>query len=189
MTTTAMTAADLRGTASDDELEELRRCFHEAGHAVAATLYGGAIHRAVVLRPGSLAASGASHGGFTTFAANPEHRRAEVTYAGPYAEARWTAGPHPAPATLRASLCVNHQDDAALRRALAFGTGGTGSVVVPLIERCWPAVVTLARTLFRDGEATHDEALAALGITDGGGPGSAQLANIRSGLRRPTAAT
>lgn len=187
--TTEMTAADLRGTATDDQIEELRTCFHESGHAVACALYGGQIHRAVVLRPGSLAASGAHHSGMTSYVANPEHRRTEVTFAGIYAEARWTAGPHPAAASLRASMCTNGDDDRKLRRALAFGNAGTGAAVVPMLERCWPAVVTLARRLFRDSEAGHDDVLAALGVTDGGGPGSFQLANIRAGMRLPVAPT
>ena len=185
---TTMTAADLRGVATDRQMEELRRCFHEAGHAIAATIYGGEIRTAVVLRPGTLVAAGAKHGGFTAYTAPAEGREAEVTFAGPYTESRWLTGPHPTATALRASMCTNHQDDAALRRLFA-SNAETGNAVAPLIERAWPAVVTLARKLLRDGQARHPDVLAALGITDGGGPGSFQLANIRSGMRTPVGAS
>jgi hypothetical protein len=68
-----------------------------------------------------------------------------------------------------------------------YGYGNTSSearlTVQPLLERAWPAVINLAKKVHVDGEATHDDVWKALGITDGGGPGSSQLASLRAGLR------
>ncbi|MCB0925687.1 MAG: hypothetical protein KDB50_14285 [Mycobacterium sp.] len=47
----------------------------------------------------------------------------------------------------------------------------------------WPAVRRLAATLFFDGRIGHPEVCTALGLSDEGGPGSAELAGIRAGLR------
>jgi len=48
----------------------------------------------------------------------------------------------------------------------------------------WPAVVNLARKIHVEGEATHDDVCKVLGITDGGGRSSSQLASLKAGLRR-----
>jgi hypothetical protein len=53
------------------------------------------------------------------------------------------------------------------------------SVVPTLPDRCWLSVIAVAQTIDRAGEARHDDVCAALGITDGGGLGSTQLANLR----------
>ncbi|VBA46640.1 hypothetical protein LAUMK13_05704 [Mycobacterium innocens] len=50
-------------------------------------------------------------------------------------------------------------------------------------RRCW-TVVRVAQKLFMTGEATNDDVLKALGVTDGGGTGSSQIASLRAGLRR-----
>ncbi len=65
----------------------------------------------------------------------------------------------------------------------AAGGPAAGSAVVGLLTRHWSAVRKLAQVLYRDGTAGHDVVLAALGVTDGGGPGSAQLAGLRMGLQ------
>lgn len=52
---------------------------------------------------------------------------------------------------------------------------------MPLLERCLPAVKSVAKTLFVEGEAAHADVCAALGLSDDGGPGSFELAAIRSG--------
>ena len=48
-----------------------------------------------------------------------------------------------------------------------------------LLERGWPSVIAVAQIVYRDGEARHDDVCKALGVDDGGGPGSTQLANLR----------
>ena len=57
------------------------------------------------------------------------------------------------------------------------------SAVPPLLDRAWPAVVRVAQQLFITGEATHDDVLKALGITDGGGTSSSQIASRGAGSR------
>lgn len=48
-----------------------------------------------------------------------------------------------------------------------------------MLERCWGAVTTVARKLWRDGEVMHSDVLTALGLDEGtAGMG---LALIRSG--------
>ena len=54
-----------------------------------------------------------------------------------------------------------------------------GAGVVPLLERCWPSIRTLAAQMWRDSEVRHADVCAALGIPpqDNG----FELALIRSG--------
>ena len=153
---------------TEAELDRLGIAFHEAGHAVAAVVLGGRVHRAVV----------------------DEHPHTEhdplpgldagIVYAGPWAEARWTLGYQPGPADMRRALARNGSDD---RTLCAAGGPHQGAHIVSLMERCWPAVKTLAKGLYFTGTATHTDVCAALGLTDGGGPGSLGLTLIRSGLR------
>jgi hypothetical protein len=56
-----------------------------------------------------------------------------------------------------------------------------GGRVEPLLERCWPSIVEVAQQLLRVGEARQQDVCVALGLTDRGGPGSVELALMRSG--------
>lgn len=154
---------------SEGELDRLATAFHEAGHAVAAVALGGRVHQVLV---------------------DDEHPRIEhdslpgldtaIIYAGPWSEARWTYGRIPGPADMRSVLARNGSDDQVL---CAAGGPHQGAFVVPLLERCWPAIKTLTRQLYRTGTASHTDVCASLGLSDDGGPGSLDLALIRSGLR------
>ncbi|OBF93043.1 hypothetical protein A5773_20055 [Mycobacterium sp. 852014-52450_SCH5900713] len=162
----------------------LRTAIHEAGHAVAATVLGGRIH-AAVLTDGRV--SGIH--GKTVHAEVAAGSWPSVVYAGPWAEARWLDGKRPSQRLLFAILeGSGHLDNKALCAAAAADVSGDTSnearlTVPPLLEMTWPAVVSVAQVLHRQGEARHDDVCKALGISDGGGPGSAQLAHIRAGLR------
>jgi hypothetical protein len=57
------------------------------------------------------------------------------------------------------------------------------NTVLPMVLRCWKAIGELATELCLGNEIGHTDVCAALGLTDGGGPGSFELANIRAGLR------
>lgn len=59
--------------------------------------------------------------------------------------------------------------------------GATGGVAT-LLERHWPAVKAVTTELYIDGTVDDGAVCTALGLTDGGGPGSFQLANLRAGL-------
>lgn len=159
------------------ERMHLNMCVHEAGHAIGAALLGGRIHSAVVSnsRVWGLQAQ-------TTHDDVPEGSWASIVYAGPWAEARFRAGKRPTQRELYDVLARSAQHDG---RALT-ASGGMSNVdqrLTGLLQHSWPAVVRVAQKLHRDGEATHDDVLAALGVDDGGGLGSVQLANIRARLR------
>ena len=165
------------GLSAVDE-PRLAVAFHEAGHAVAAVLYGGRVSQAIICPAGG---DDQGRAGRTEFDVLPEWHRPEIFYAGPWSEARHTAGRHPGPAAVRrAFTCGGHFDDLAL---IAAGGQHLGHAVTPLLTRSWPAVHRVAARLFFDGQAGHREICVALGITDDGGPGSAELAGIRAGLR------
>jgi hypothetical protein len=157
---------------SREELTDVYRqriafAVHEAGHAVACVALSGRVHKAFLDdRPR------------TEFDVMPAGREPEVTYAGPWAQARWSLGRRPGPGDMYRILAANQSDAKAL---CASGDPEMGGGVVPLLDRCWPAVEALAKQLFRQGEVTHSDVCAALGLTDDGGPGSLGLALIRSG--------
>ncbi|BBY67758.1 hypothetical protein [Mycolicibacterium helvum] len=173
-----LTLADL----SAADREHLDLCVHEASHAVVGVALGAQLHRAVV-------AGGRVTGmhGLTRFEPDdfPEHRNAEVAYAGPYGEAKFGAGGRcPSQRQVFTALrTTGHDDDRVLIASAPADGWHTGRDVVPLLERCWPAIIRTAQKLLAHGEVRHADVLAALDITDGGGHTSAQLACLRSGLR------
>ncbi len=152
---------------SERELDRLATAFHEAGHAVAAVVLGGRVHPVLV-----------DDHPRTEFTTLPAGTTSAVALAGPWSEARWTNGRVPGPADVRAALSRNGSDDQAL---CAAGGPHQGAFVVPLLERCWPAVKVLTKTLYFNGRGGHADVTAALGLPDEGGPGSLGLAMIRSG--------
>lgn len=166
-----LTLADL----TPREREHLELCVHEAGHAVAGVVLGGQLHNAVVTSSRIWGVNG-----LTKFSDRPHGRDPEIAYAGPWSQARWRAGRRPTQRELFTVLKAGgHKDEQAL-----IASGGThlGLSVVPLMERAWPAVVRVAQQLHRSGEVTQADVLAALGISDGGGRTSAQLASLRAGM-------
>jgi hypothetical protein len=105
--------------------------------------------------------------------------------AGSWPAAKWCAGNGRRP-TLREVERVLDSDTGSRDRAAILAAGGgvfyLGDIfaeVSNLLDRVWPSVATLAKKLHHDGEATHDDVLAALGLT----PATAShgLALIRSG--------
>lgn len=117
--------------------------------------------------------------GLTSLDVPPEGRTAQVAYSGPWAQARGRAGKRPTQAQLLAVLDTGGRRD----RDTLCASGGTaaGSDVVPLIERCWGAVMTVAQKLFRDGCVTHKDVCAALGLSPDPETRGIELAMIRSG--------
>jgi hypothetical protein len=167
-----LTLADLTAR----ELDHLQTCVHEAGHAVAGVLLGARLRSAVVTHSRLWRTEG-----LTTFADRPYGRDAEIAYAGPWSQARWRAGRRPTMRELYAVLNgTGYKDERAL---IAAGGTHLGHSVTPLVERCWPAVIRTAQHLHRAGEASEADVLAALGVDDGGGATSVQLAGLRSGCR------
>ncbi|BDB41984.1 hypothetical protein Mkiyose1088_13920 [Mycobacterium kiyosense] len=154
----------------------LETCIHEAGHAVAGVVLGAELRNAVVV---SSKVTGTE--GLTTFSDRPHGTDALIAHAGPWAQARWLAGRRPTQREFYAVLdTTGHKDSRVLT---ASGGMHTGADVVPLLTWCWPAVARTATQLHRTGEVYQADVLAALGITDGGGMTSVQLAAIRSRCR------
>ncbi|MDV3291915.1 hypothetical protein [Mycobacterium avium] len=158
------------------EREHLELAIHEASHAVAGVVLGAQLRNAVVVNSRVTGLQG-----LTTFSDRPHGRDSEIAYAGPWAQARFRAGRRPTQRDVFNVLSRGGwKDDRAL---IAAGGTHLGTAVVPLVERCWPAVVRVAQQLHRSGEAHQEDVLAALGVTDGGGLTSVELAGLRSGCR------
>ena len=166
-----LTRADL----SPRERELAESCFHEGGHAVAAVALAGTLRSAIVsggLRRGEIT-------GLTTLDVLPPSREPEVAYSGVWAQACWRHGRRPSQAEVYGVLDGTSRKD----RAMLSAAGGivAGAGITPLLMRCWPAICAVAAKLWRDSEIGHADVCAALGLTDGGGPGSLELAMIRNG--------
>jgi hypothetical protein len=154
----------------------LELAIHEGAHAVAGVVLGAQLRNAVVVNSRVTGIEGR-----TNFSDRPHGRDSEIAYAGPWAQARWRAGRRPTQREVFSILSRGGwKDDRAL---IAAGGTHLGTAVVPLMERAWPAVVRVAQQLHRAGEATEADVLAALGVNDGGGRTSVQLAGLRSGTR------
>ncbi|QLL05587.1 hypothetical protein [Mycobacterium vicinigordonae] len=152
-------------------------CVHESAHATVGAVLGAQLRNAVVTRSKVTGVEG-----LTTFAELPHGSDALIAYSGPYGEARFQAGGRrPTQRAMFAALEGCGRKDAAVLTA-AGGTH-TGMAAQPLIDRCWPAIIRVAQQLHRVAEVHHEDVLAALGVDDGGGLGSVQLAAIRSGCR------
>ncbi|ETB26762.1 hypothetical protein O983_07200, partial [Mycobacterium avium 09-5983] len=167
------TVADLTAR----QRQHLEICVHEAGHSVAGVIFGAQLRTAVV---SDSRVSGVE--GVTSFSDSPHGRDEEITYAGPWAQARWRAGGRrPTQREMYALFDGGARSDCGVLTA----AGGThlGHAVQPVIERAWPAVIRVAKQLHRTGEVNQTDVCEALGITDGGGPGSSQLAGLRAGMR------
>jgi hypothetical protein len=167
-------------TITAEQRNHLELCIHEAAHAVAGVALGAQLQNAVVI-------SGKVTGtqGLTTFDGDtlPPGADVQVLYAGPYGQARFRAGGRrPTMREMFALFDGGGRGDC--KMLTASGGQHLGAGITPLVERCWPAVVRVAQQLHREGEVFQKDVLAALGITDGGGRTSVQLASLRTGWGR-----
>jgi len=151
-------------------------CWHESGHAVSAVVLGAQIRSVVVPDDEGLT----DPSGLTSIEPDsfPAGRKAAIAYAGPWAQARWIAGRRP---TLRQLYSVMQHHTPATDGAVLCASGGTaaGSDVVPLMERCWPAVAKVASKLLIESRASHEDVCSALGLSRHSR--GIELAMIRSG--------
>lgn len=160
--------------------ERLGLCVHEAAHAIVGVLNGGTIERARLTEGGT---DGECDFTAESFAHDrTRYRRALVAAAGPAAAAIFSHGPQPSGRQLDAHL---GSGDREVLRLAAFHSYLTSDeqlwAALPVVRQCWRPIGILAAKMMRGQEINHDDVLAALGVTDGGGPGSAQLAAIRNG--------
>lgn len=162
---------------TDEDRELLETAVHEAGHAVAAVALGGRISHGYVLplsrRTGEITGQVVMDGmpvGDAT---------AEIAFAGPLAQARFRAGGHPPSQVMSAVLASAGRLD----RRMCDSAGRDGSSVTGLIDRCWPAVITVAKALVSTGEIRHEDVTAALGLSEDPARHPFELANLRAGMR------
>ncbi|MGO9157326.1 hypothetical protein [Mycobacterium sp.] len=137
-------------------------CWHEAGHSVAAVVFGGQLCSATVT-DGERQGDTLGHPtGLTTLDLLPPGRAEAIAYAGPYSQVRGRMKRRPTRRELTAAFDGIGRED---RDALcAAGGSAMGSDVVPLLERCFTAVGIVAKQLFSDNCVTHADVCKALGI-------------------------
>ncbi len=172
--------------------ERLAHAGHEAGHAVIAVLLGGEVDTAEVFR----LEQGApivhrdgrqlnGHCQVVPLTTVTEARRHLVAAAGPVAEAIARFGPSPTPAQIHQVLAGQPDFDELRRYALTAGAYASDPVreVLPLVLRCWPAIVQLAVQMDDGRAVTHADVAAALGLSADRSLHGFECANIRAGLR------
>ena len=179
----AVVAPRSTGELSEHDAALLAVCCHEAGHAVAGVLLGGQVHVAAVGDKNTVPGTDGSTG----FVAISPTRRDSMVYSGPWAETRWLAGRCPRSDEVQQKLACGrghaHSDHSALT-ASGAAVFDLHAQMGGLMERCWPAVVTVAKQLVRSGEVGHKDVCTALGLTVGRPDLHAfELNNIRAGLR------
>lgn len=175
----AITQAEKAVTAAQ---ARARIAVHEAAHAVAAVMLGGHVELARLDpedRP--------DHRGLTTVSEDSltADAQALVAHAGPWAEARFVSGRRPTPRELDRVIERSGHGD---REAIIAAGGALAlevSRVEKVIEEQWPAVLTVAAQLVREGFATHWSVCNALGLQagDAGGATSFGLSCVRAGMR------
>lgn len=169
---------------TDAERDRLGLCLHEAGHAVAGVLAGATVERAALTDDGTDGECTFTEGSFATDARR--YHRALVAAAGPVASAIFAHGDTPSPRQLEAHL--GDADGEELRLATFHSTENHQEMLaaaLPVVNRCWRSITALAAQMFAGNEIDHNDVLGALGVTDGGGLGSPQLALIASAMRDP----
>ncbi|PXW34053.1 UNVERIFIED_CONTAM: peptidase M50B-like protein [Williamsia faeni] len=131
---------------------------HEAGHAVAAVLLGGTITE-VTLDPVG--------GGLTQFTGVRPGAVHEVSYAGPYAEARHRAGHLPTLGQIRAVFrdCAGHDHAALIASGNPWPRG-----IESAVEYLLPHIARVALALNTTGRLDHAGVTAALGFPAGDRP-------------------
>lgn len=170
-----LTLADI--TAS--QREHLEMCVHEAAHCVAGVVLSATLRNAVVIRSKVTGVEGVTRFEPVDF---PHHARLAICYSGGYGQAKFRAGG----GIPTARQIYDVFDTTGCKDAASLSLAGgehLGHDAKPVLDRAWPAVIRVAQQLYRVAEVHQVDVLAALNISDGGGPGSTQLANLRAGLR------
>jgi len=156
----------------------LETAVHEASHAVAGVRLNATLRSAVAFNNKLVGVLGR-----TTFEPTdyPRERESEIAYSASYGQAKFRAGGHRRPTMREVDQVLQttgHEDYGVL-----VASGGThlGTGVSVIIDRHWGAVIEVARKLVAQAEVHHEDVCAALGITDGGGRTSLDIARLNSG--------
>ncbi|MGV9713337.1 hypothetical protein ACWDTI_22035 [Gordonia sp. NPDC003424] len=163
-----LTRADVTPT----ERRMLAAALHESAHAIAGFVCGLDVER-VRLFPNN-----PRHAGACEFARHPGGTPPLVAYAGTVAELRWTLGCRPSAYQVSARLDTHREDRAIVASAGTFDLDHARG----LVDRCWPAVTTLARSLYVHGEVGEGDVIKALRVPPGPA-GDRYVAELRSGYR------
>jgi hypothetical protein len=168
-----------RDQLTDNDRRRIALAVHEAGHAVVGALYGATIERAALDDDG---ADGECEFAADTFGSTARAHRPLIAAAGAVAAAVFDHGPRPTLRQIEAHLEGSDREELRLA-SLSSVESPTAPLtdVLPVVLRCWPAIGEVATALALGEEITHADVSAALGLTDCGGPGSFELALIRSG--------
>lgn len=164
------------------ERDRLGLAVHEAAHAVVGVLNGGAVERAGLTADGSDGLCEFTEASFGHDASR--YRRALVAAAGPAAAAIFAHGDVPTARQLERHL--GDADREELRLAALHSHASADEQrweVLPVVRRCWRPIGALAAQMFAGHEIGHDDVCAALGVTDGGGLCSVELATIATAAR------
>ena len=164
---------------SDTDRQRLGLAVHEAAHAVVGVLHGATVESATLTADGS---DGDCTFTSEVFATSTRGHRSLIAAAGAAAAAVFHHGPQPSLRQVEAQLGDSDREDLRLtslssRQSLPEQL----TEVLPVVLRCWSAIGTLAAGLYLGNELSHADVCTALGLADGGGPGSLELAIIRSG--------
>lgn len=157
---------------------------HEAAHALVGVLCGGTVERATLTEDGT---DGTCDFTADSFAHDrTRYHRALVAAAGPAAAAIFAHNDAPTARELDAQLGAADREELRLAALHSYSSSDEQLwEALPAVRRHWRAIGTLAAQMFAGHEIDHDDVLAALGVTDGGGPGSVELAAIRDGGATP----
>lgn len=159
--------------------DRLALAVHEAGHAVAGVVLGAELRNAYLVPENIKMPDGRK--GEARFGARPHGTDEQIVYAGPWAQAKFAAGGRrPTQREFYAVMATSgvHDD----RVLTAAGGIHEGAGAQPIIDHCWDAVLTVAKTLYNVGEVHEEDVLNALGVNTHRPIGS-QLSSIRSGAQ------
>jgi hypothetical protein len=168
-----------RDQLTDDDWQRIALAVHEAGHAVVGVLYGATIERAALADDGT---DGQCEFTAASFGPTPRAYRSHIAAAGAVAAAVFHHGPRPALRQIEAQLEGSDREELRLASLSSLQSCPAAlTEALPVVLRCWGAIGEVAATLALGDEIGHADVCVALGLTDCGGPGSFELAIIRSG--------
>ena len=175
MTTKTGTSYRLNPT----ERKRLGLAVHEAAHAVVGVLRGATVERATLTDDGQDGTCDFTADSFTSDVSR--YRRALVAAAGPAAAAIFAHNDAPTARQLDAQLGAADREELRLAALHSYSSADEQLCeALPVVRRHWRSIGTLAAQIFAGHEIGNDDVLAALGVTDGGGPGSVELATLRA---------
>lgn len=174
--------------------ERLAYAVHEGGHAAINVVLGGEVNAAEVFLhrdgPPIIDRDGRQLNGLCTMVPMSTVTGARghlIAAAGPAAEAVVRYGRSPTPAQIVRILAGQRDFEDLRRYALTAGAMVTPTApvreVMPLVLRCWPAIVKLAAQMDDGHQVTHPDVTAALGLSQDRSLHAFEVANIRAGLR------